>query len=332
MTENLALHLSANLRRKVTHRHTENNAAFDAYLHGRYLIDTRQGVGAYREALGYFREAMDLDPNYALAYTGAASAYGLLSFYSGMSPSESLPAEQTAIEHALRLDPELADAHMQSGYLLQTFHRDLAGAEREFLRAAQLQPNSGQIHHALALHYSLTGRTNEALAEARRSAELEPSLPPSMGTALWIEYFAHDFDRLGELLRNMNDADAHCMRALQREAIGDYAQALIEIGKVNWFGDVCSVPHVYAVAGRQPEARKILNHLLAKRRTEYVSAYQIALIYAGLNESEPMLHWLDIAEKEFDPWMTWLRVDPRFDNFRSAPAFVAIQERIDKPR
>ncbi|MBV8205539.1 MAG: winged helix-turn-helix domain-containing protein [Acidobacteria bacterium] len=337
VAEKLALRLSSAVRSRVARRHTENNAAFDAYLHGMFAINQRAGIDEYRQALGYFREARALDRNYAPAYTGEAAALGLLAFYGGMAPWEAYPLQEKITLRALELDPELADAHVQYGYLLQQpLHRDMAGAEREFRLALQLQPYSGQAHHALALHLSIIGRTDESLAEARRAAELEPSLPPSKGTILWMEYFGHRFAEMERSFREFAPGHLypHCMEALYFEAVGRYAQAMAEIEQVTNLapGNVCSLPHVYAVSGRQADARTIVAGMIADRSKGYVSAYQIALVYAGLGETEAMLHWLQLADKELDPWLIWLKSDPRFDSYRALPEFAALEQQVFTPR
>ena len=334
VSEKLSLRLTPGMRQKIGRRHTENNEAFDSYLRGRFAIDSRKGNDPYREALGHFQEAVDLDPNYALAFTGEAAAYGLLAFYGGMSPAEAFPKEEIVVQRALQLDPDLTDAHIQRGYLLQTFHRDLEHAEVEFRQAIKLQPYSGSAHHALALQLAIVGRVDESIAEARRAAELEPSLPPSMGTILWTEYFGHRFTDMADLLRSFPRKEySSCMQALVDEAAGNYDQAVKEIEQVRWFAEnLCSLPHVYAVAGQGEAARKILNGLIAERTKKYISAYQIALVYAGLRDSEKMLQWLDSADRESDPWMLYLKQDPRFDGYRDMPEFATIEKRTFTPR
>lgn len=327
ITEKLALRLTPAVKERVRGHHTENNQAFDSYLRGRYIIDTRKG--SLRQALNYFEDALRLDPKYAMAYTGEAAACGLMSFYGEMPPAEAYPREQVAIQHALQLDPQSADAHMQQGYLLQALHHDFAGAEREYLRARELQPYSGGVHHALALHYAITQRPDEAAAEAKRAAELEPFLPISAGTELWVAYFGHNFRQHVE----GDEFDAACTGAMMHEALGEYPEAIREMEKVQWQpGLSCSLPHLYAVAGRRNEAELIVNQMIAARRQKYTSAYQIALVYAGLGDAEKMLRWLDAANRELDPWLNWIKVDPRFDPYRNLPAFQAIEQRTFTPR
>jgi tetratricopeptide (TPR) repeat protein len=253
-----------------------------------------------------------------------------------MAPKEAYPLEEAATHRALALDPDLADAHIQDGYLLQTYHRDLTGAEREYLRAIQLEPYSGQAHHALALHMAITGRVDESLAEARRAAELEPTLPPSKGSILWNQYFGHRFSDMELSLKTLSGNFSPCMEALAAEAVGNYAQAAsaaAQVEQANWSpGYLCSLPEIYAVTGHAADARKILDQMIRDRSKTYISAYQIALVYAGLHETQPMLHWLQVADDEDDPWMLWLKQDPRFDKYRSLPAFAVIEQRAFTPR
>lgn len=332
VTERLELSISPAVRSRLRSHQTENSAAFDAYLRGTFAVHQRAN-DILRQALNYFQEAVDRDPNYARAYAGISAACGLLAFYGGMVPAEAFRCEQPAIDHALQLDPQLAEAHSGRGFLLQVFHRDMPAAEREFGLGVRLRPYSGDAHHALALHLAIMNRSEEAVAEARRAAELEPMWPGSYGTMIWVSYFLHRFADMPGLLSTTPTGRYHELRAVVAEATGRYPEAVSEGEQSKWFvGALFSLPHLYAVAGRPADARNFLDELLAARKTRYVSAYQIALIYAGLGDSTQMLQWLNQAEQEMDPWVLWLRQDPRFDPYRSLPELAAIERRAFTPR
>ncbi len=327
--------LTAEVQAHIAHRQTRSGLAYVAYLRGRYALNSRRNEN-FRTALQHFQDAVDADPQYAVAYSGMSAAYGLLSFYGGMPALEALKLSESAADRALQLDPSLPEGHVNRGFALENLHRDVAAAEREMRRAVELSPNSADAHHALALVLCDENKFDEAVAESRRSAELDPLWAGNRSTTGWILYYAGRYD---ESLHEENVfprefSPAHWSRGLTDLALRRYDDALREFDSADSSAPLvkCQKASAYAVMGRSADARKMLAELLAERKNGYVSAYNIATIYAGLNEPGPMMQWLRTADLESDSWLPRLHLDPRFSNFRSLPEFQQLQQRISTPR
>jgi tetratricopeptide (TPR) repeat protein len=265
-----------------------------------------------------------------------STAYGLMSFYGGMNAYEALKLSESAADRALQLDPSLADGHISRGFIIENLHRNLPAAEREMRRAIDLSPKSADAHHALALVLADQGKFDEAIAESRRSEELDPLWPGNRSTTGWIYYDARRYD---DALRVLNlfapeFGPAHWSRGLTYVALGRYQEAVHEFETADASSALykSQKAHAYAVMGRTADARKLLAEILAERQRGYVSPANIAGIYAGLNEPQAALHWLHIADLECDSWLQRVRFDPRFDRLRSLPDFQQILESITTPR
>lgn len=335
ISHNLRWRLTTEAQSRIAQRQTQSGRAYLAYLRGRYTLNRRTNEG-FKQALDYFQTAVDADPNYALAYSGMASAYGLLAFYGGMNSLEALRLSDAAAERAIQLDPLLADGYLSRGFARNTLHHDVAGAEREVRRAVELSPKSADTHHALALILSDAGKFEEALAESQLSEQLDPLWPGNRSTTGWIYYYAGRYDNALRLLNTFaaSFSPAHWSRAMVYEEMKQYDRALHEFDTMQAISAVqtCQKAHVLAMAGRQAEARKLLAEVLARRKREYVSAYNIATIYAGLHEPGPMMEYLRLADQEYDAWLPRLRFDPRFNPYRSLPEFEDLQRKLTTPR
>src|SRR5215471_14297440 len=165
--------LSGTEAEKVAKNYTQNTEAYQLYLQGRFFANkrTRQNI---EKAIEYYQQAIIKDPNYALGYAGLSDAYGLLLNYGGAPAPEALSKAREAALRALSLDNNLAEAHSAFGFVLVTVDFDYAGAEREYKRALELNPNYTQAHHNLGLMLFRTGRREEGMTELRRALELEP--------------------------------------------------------------------------------------------------------------------------------------------------------------
>jgi TolB-like protein/Flp pilus assembly protein TadD len=310
--------------------------AHNAYLKGRFYAD-RRNVEAFKKGLEYFKQAVQIDPGYALAYVGIASSYGLLSFYGGLPPNEAIPREREAALKALELDPSLAEAHVQLGFL-QGHEWNYPAAESEFKRAIELNPNSSDAHHGYSMLLAGLGRYDEALKENKRKRELDPLWPGSVGTAAHICYHARRYDQGIELARESLQLDpnfppGHTALGFIYEQQGRYAEAMEEFRSVQrgWPIALAMLGHVYAVAGRTEDAERVLQQLQQNSQTGYTSAYNIAAIYAGLRRKDQALAWLNKAFADRDPQLPLLRDDPRFDDLRADARVAELLRRMGLP-
>jgi serine/threonine-protein kinase len=337
ISEKLRLKLSGKEKEQLSKRYTENSQAYQLYWKGRYLWNRRRPEDI-REAIRDFQLAIDLDPNYALAYTGLADCYVLGNLLQ-MSPKEAMPIAIEKTQHALAIDPNLAEALTSLAKIKLSYEWDWTGAESEFRKALELKPGYATAHQWYGVYLSEMGRHDESLGQRRRALELDP-LSLSISTGLGRAYFwARKYDEAIEhlqktLQQDPKYADTHWSlglayegKKMYTEAIASY-QSAISLSKTAEFLEgkpemIAALGHAYAATGRREEALKIieqLKELIAQQR--YVSPYSIALIYTGLNEKEMAFEWLDRAYNERDESYIHLKVDPRLDDLRSDPRFV----------
>ncbi|MGH9838611.1 MAG: tetratricopeptide repeat protein [Blastocatellia bacterium] len=329
----LALKLSSAEREQLTKRHTENTEAFQLYLKGRYFWNKRSAEGL-RKAGEYFQQAIARDPGYALAYAGLADCYNLLSYYQGGSPKESFPKAKAAAARALELDESLAEAHTSLGLAAMCFDWDWAAAEREYQRALELNPHYATAHQWYAEYLTVMGRQPEARAEVRRASETDPLSLIVTAAEGYISYFGRDFDETIRHSEKALEMDPHFVPAhwflgwgyvqkgMFAEAAGAFQKAVSISGGNSWV--LADLGHAYAVSGQKAKAREIIGQLEMKSRRQYVSPYEMALVYAGLNEREQALAWLRKAFEDRAWQLIFLRVEPKFDPLRADSRFTAL--------
>ncbi|HYO90518.1 MAG TPA: tetratricopeptide repeat protein, partial [Pyrinomonadaceae bacterium] len=336
ISENLRLRLTGEEKKQLAKRYTENPEAYRLYWKGRYHWNKRRPEDV-REAIRNFKQAIDLDPNFALAYTGLADCY-ILGNLLQLSPKGAMPIAAEAARKALSMDNNLAEAHTSLAKIKLSFEWDWPGAESEFRKAIELGPGYATAHQWYGVYLSEMGRHDESLAERNRAQVLDP-LSLSIRTGLCRAYYwARRYD---ESLANLqttlekdpNYADTHWsyglvyeQKKMTAEAIASFLKA-IDLSRTAEFPEgkpemIAALGHAYAIAGRRSEAEKILeqlNGLIAQQR--YVSPYSIALVYTGLGDKDKAFSWIERAYDERDEALVHLKVDPRLDPLRSDPRF-----------
>ncbi|MBD0326711.1 MAG: tetratricopeptide repeat protein, partial [Pyrinomonadaceae bacterium] len=336
ISENLRLRLTGEEKKQLTKRYTENPDAYRLYWKGRYLWNKRRPEDV-REAIRNFQQAIELDPNYALAYTGLADCY-ILGNLLQLSPKGAMPIAAEAARKALSIDSNLAEAHTSLAKIKLSFEWDWAGAESEFKKAIELNPGYATAHQWYGVYLSEMGRHEEALAERSRAQELDP-LSLSIRTGLCRAYYwARRYD---ESLQNLHPtlekdpqyADTHWsfglvyeQKKMMTEAI-DAFQKAIDLSRTAEFPEgkpemIAALGHAYAIFGKRAEAQKILaqlNELIARQR--YVSPYSMALVHTGLGDKDEAFAWLERAYNERDEAFIHLKVDPRLDPLRADARF-----------
>ena len=344
IAQKLRLKISGNNEKGLTKHYTENNEAYQLYLKGRFYWNKRSEEGM-RKSLEYFQQAIERDPNFALAYSGLADAYDLLAApdaAGGMAANEAMPKAKAAALKALEIDDALAEPHVSLAHVKYYYDRDWATAEREYKRAIELNPNYPTAHQWYAVYLMSAGRFDEALAETRRAQELEPlSLPINM-TLGWILLNARQYDQSIEQLRKTLEIDpnfilTHHRLGLVYEQKGMYDEAIAEFRQVRNLSagkplGVAPLARAYALSGKRAEAQKTLAELQKISEQHYVSPASIAIIYAALGDKDQAFVWLEKADKERDGLLARLKVDPRFDSLRSDPRFNDLVKRVGLPQ
>jgi len=324
--------------------YTDSNEAYDFYLKGRFYWNKRSPEGLHK-AIEYFQQAIERDSNFALAYSGLADTYDLLGGPEAggdMPPNEVLPKAKAAALKALEIDETLAEPHVSLAHVKYFYDRDLAGAEREYKRAIELNPNYSVAHHWYAVYLTNVGRTPEALAEIRRAQELDPL---SLSINAWLGGILNrsgQSDQAIEQYRKTLEMDPNFILAHYRlgnvyEEKGRYDEAISEFRQVlklsagNQLG-IAGLAHVYASVGKREEALRNLDQLLQLARQRYVAPGQIAVIYIALGDKDKAFAWLDEAEKGHDLFVSRIKVDPRYTSLRSDPRFADLVRRLGIPQ
>ena len=327
-------------RARLARRHTTDPEAYLSYSKGRFFWNKRTEADLKR-AIGYFQQAIEKDPNYALAYDGLADCWAPLGWYAYMSPSQTFPRAKAAVMKALALDDSLAETHTTLAFVTFYYDRDWANAEREFRRAIDLNPNYANGRHWYAEFLSLAGRHGEAIAESERARELDP-LSNIINTWVGSRYFfARQYDRAIEQYGNAMQMDpnfvpVHLVLGHALEQEHRYPEAILELEKaVRLSGGspvyLASLAHAYGVAGQRSEAQKALSKLRSAAKSRYVSSYDLALAELGIGDRDQALALLAQAVEERCPRAAFLSVDPRFDGLRGDPRFKALLVQTEPP-
>jgi eukaryotic-like serine/threonine-protein kinase len=344
ISSSLRLKLSGPEQNRVTKRYTDNPEAYQLYLKGRFYWNKRTEEGV-RKALDYFQQAIDKDPTYALAYTGIADCYSLETLHidvGSLSPSEAAPQAKAAAMRALAMDDSLAEAHTSLAFIKLNFDWDWPGAEAEFKRAIQLNPNHGNAHHWYSHYLMAMGRTEESLAESKRALELDP-LGLIMNVHLGWHYInAHHYDLAIEQLTKALEMDpnfgiGHWYLGWAYEQEGKYSEAESELRKAQALlkdneALAADIGHLYAVSGRKDQALKVIGELKEMAKHRYVSLYNVAMIFVGLKDKDQAFEWLENAYRERSDLLVYLKVDPRLDSLRTDPRFVDLVKRVGLPQ
>jgi TolB-like protein/Flp pilus assembly protein TadD len=335
----LRLKLTGEERRKLARRYTRNAEAYDAYLKGRHYVTSKRTEDWIRKGIESFQRAIDLDPNYALAYAGLAEAYAFLaSSTGGRPPRETYPKAKAAAERALAIDPALAEAHSSLGFSLLLYDWDFPAALREFKRAVKLNPSYANAHDGLGFYYKATGRHDEALVECEKSRRLEPLSPFPEVSLGWAHYFARRYERAAEQGRKALEMEprlgfAHWIIGVACALAGRHDEAVAALKRAVEVSDgglvfKAHLAYAHAVAGEGEAARRILAELTDLARSRYVSAYYFAITHLGLGETAPCLDALESTLEERSGFPAFLKVEPMFDPVRSEPRFARLVERV----
>jgi serine/threonine protein kinase/tetratricopeptide (TPR) repeat protein len=337
ISKNLRLKLSGDETARLTKRYTEDPAAYELYLKGRYLL-TRHTREASENALGYFQQAIARDPRYALAYSGLADGYYDRS-NSYLPPADAIPLARAAALKALELDDSLAEAHTSLGLVKMYYDWDWVGAGREFRKAIELKPGYASAHHWYAYYLAELGQLDQALREIEKARELDPLSVYVITGAAQLEYLARNYDRTATYAMQAIELDdgapgAHIFLGMAYLTQGRTSEAVSELEKA-WTlddgGEVAGwVGYVYGKLGRHDKATEVL-HKMRSASHRFIPAYSIAMIHAGLEETDAAFEWLASALEDRSEGMAWLNVDPRLEELRSDPRFEELVRRVGLP-
>ena len=340
VTEKLRLRLSREEQQQLIKRDTTNAEAYRLYLHGRVHWNKYTEDG-FRKSIEYFKQAIEKDPAYALAYSGLADSYSLLGEISVAPPKESFPQARAYAEKALLLDETLAEAHLSLGMVRLLYEWDWPGAEKALRRAKELDPNNPQTYHFYGHYLQVVGRVEEAINETKRSVELDPTSLVINAELGWAYYCARQYDQAIAQDRKTLELDpnfvyASWVIAQSYEQTGRYQESVAELKRArtidaNWPYVIAELGYAYAASGERSEAEKILQQLKDRAAREYIDATLIAYIYVGLGQKDQAFAWLEKAYQERSGLVPWLKVEPKWDPLRGDARFADLLRRIGLP-
>jgi TolB-like protein/Tfp pilus assembly protein PilF len=340
ISDKLRIRLSGEDKKRLVKHHTENSEAYALYLQGRYQWNKRSLEGMQR-AIEFFQQAINQDPRYALAYAGLADSYALLADYNVLPAREVMPRAKTAAMKALEIDDTIAEAHASLGWADLTLDWDWAGAEKEFKRSIELNPNYATAHQWYAEYLTVRGRPEEARASVKRAMDLEPaSLPINVALASTL-YYARRNDEAIEQSRRAIVMDpqfvgAHLFLGRAYEQKGAYSEAIAELQQALKLSEgdsneLAALGRAYARAGDAAEARKILQDLIDRSTRTYVQPMSIAAIHGALGNKDDAFQSLRKSLGDRSIWLIYLKVDPAFDNLRQDPRFADVVRQVGLP-
>jgi TolB-like protein/Tfp pilus assembly protein PilF len=308
VSDKLRARLTGNQRKRLTKRHTQNTEAYQLYLMGRFHL-IRRTEESFRKSLEYFQQAVEHDPDYALAYAGLADAYLIGQYYSVIAPDVGLPKAKDAIARALELDESLAEVHTSLGSIRSLQDWDAQAGETEFRRAIELNPNYSTAFSWYAMnHLWPLGRVAEAEAALQRALEVDPfSLITNTHLGLIFgamgKYEAAEKQYRKTLEMDRNFAEAHFSLGMGCGLSGKFEEAIghVQHGITLSKGDVrmrCCLAFLKAVSGRKEEAVAQLKELLRLAETRYISPPFLSLVYLGLGDFDMTFALLEKALQE----------------------------------
>ncbi|MDQ3258697.1 MAG: tetratricopeptide repeat protein, partial [Acidobacteriota bacterium] len=337
----LRARLSGADEQKVAKDYTANAEAYQLYLKGRYHV-FKLTPPEVNKGISHFQQAIAIDPAYALAYAGLSDAYRSLALGGEMTPTEFLPKAKAAAQKAIDIDDTLSEAHTALGFSIFWFEWNWAAAENQYKRALELNSNDANAHLFYAHLLSNTGRHVEALGEVKRARELDPLSP--YVNALEGQFLIHAgrTDEALERLRKTSELDqnfwmVHLFASSAYIEKGMYPEAVAEARKARELAPVQTTSiafgsYALAKSGKRDEARALLNELLKLSTERFVPPYHIALAYNGLGEADEAIAWLRRGVEQRDPKMTFLKVEPKWNNLRSDPRFADLVRRVGLPQ
>jgi eukaryotic-like serine/threonine-protein kinase len=319
-------------------------AAYDAFLQGRSLfVWGSNSLEGFRKAQSFFQQAIQRDPNLALAYVGLADSYVYMGSQRWLPPQEAYAQARENLRKALELDPTLGEAHSSLGWVSWRYEWNWATAEKELRYALEVNPNYVAGREELAWYLAWSGRRAEALAALAEMARLDLASSQRTAVESGVYYHQRDYKTLVEVSHKViaHTPEAwpgHYFLAVGYDGLGQEVAAVSEYQKAVELshGDtdtVAGLAHGYAAMGNRAETQKILADLLRQSKKKYVSPYMIATIYSGLGDKEKAFDFLEKAYQERSPDIPYfLKADLRLDPLRSDPRFQNLLRRLDFPQ
>ena len=340
IAQSLSLELLAPAARSATATKPVDPEAYDAYLKGLFELNRRTPADL-QKSIALFGLASQKDPQFAPAYAAMAYSYNVAAGWTYLSPTEAYPKAKAAAQRALALDDSLADSHLANAEVLHDYDWDWLGAEKEYLRALELNPSSAVGHKLFAEYLVHAGRYQEALAEIRKAQQLDPASLITNSFVCFVYMHAREYDKaikeckkdieLEPRFMPLHDwlAYAYLFTGRHEEAASEFKKAMDLAGNANYF--LTALAMTYGLEGKKEEAKRILAELKLRAEHTYVSPCGLADVYVGLGDNEQALTMLERAVRERSTDLMFLADAPEFEALHDHPRFKAIVARIGFP-
>jgi eukaryotic-like serine/threonine-protein kinase len=340
----LRLKLSNEQRQRVAKKYTDNPEAYQLYLKGRHyqLKDTPDDLTKSRQ---YYEQAIDADPNYALAYVGLSGYYGFMTYSGEISPKEGWPKMEAATMRAAQLDPNSGIVHSHLAIMSLVYKWDWSSAEKEIKQAIELDSNDAQTYFSYSMYLRTMHRLDEALKAAKRGEALDPLDPNWKASVALLHYYSRNYPAAEEEYRQLTRSNPdlpgphlglyniYSRSGKEADAIKELQQGLALQGANDL---AAALPSKYASAGFQAAKefaiREQLRILTLASKQDYISPIAIATNYAVLDEKDKAFEWLEKAYEERAPGLLDLDLDPDYDNLRTDKRFHDLKRRINLPQ
>ncbi len=338
IVEKLRLRLSNTQMAHMTTRQTANPEAYQLYLKGRYFAGQFSQEGLDK-GMNYFRQAIALDPSYALAYDGMAYYYTLIEDLTA-APDDVMPKSEEAARRAMELDDSLVEPHVEQGFNYTCYAYDWAAAEREFQRALSLNPNYAAAHEFYSWYLISVGRSEKAVQEGQRAVELDPLSAEIHSILGLVLYYSRRYDRAAVELHKTLELDpnywigyfflgqVYAQQGKFDDAIAAQRKASESFGSaVSW--PLAEIARDYALEGKLPEARQAIRDFLTRTRQIHGTPYGLVAVYAALGDKDQAFAQLEQALAQRSEFMDFLKVDPELDSLHSDPRFQNLLARMN---
>jgi serine/threonine protein kinase/Flp pilus assembly protein TadD len=341
LSRQLSISLTGDQEQQMIRSATENTEAYQLYLKGRFYWNKRTTEG-FKKAVELFQNAIDKDPGYALAYSGLADCYNLMSSYYILPASDASSKARAAANRAIDLDNTLGEPHTNLASIAMDYDWKFDDAEREFKRAIELNPNYATAHHWYGEFLAAMGRRKEGMAEIGRAIESDPLAPVLYASAAWILY------AMGEHQQAITNADraleldsqfprAFSLKASVYSRMGKHEEALRYARQAiaasgNGIEYRALLGFVMGRAGMRTEAETTLRGLHEISRNEFVAPVLFAIVYAGLNNDDKVFEWLEKMYEARSGDIVMLNIEPAWDLVRGDPRFTTLTQKVGLPQ
>ncbi len=341
LAKKLDLNLTREQAERLTKNYTENSEAYKLYSLGRFFWNKRSEE-ALNKSIDYFRQAIEKDPSFALAYAGLADSYAVMAISADLPAHEVFPKARAAATKALELDDALVEAHATMLRIRSQYEWDWAGAEKEYRRALELNPNYPMTRIYYMSYLVPAGRAEEAVASVKRAQELDPLSLVANAVVARALFFAGRYDEAIEASQKTLELDQNVFlarlilgRSYARKGMFDSAVAELEKARSSP-GSVSEatslLAYTLAVSGRSTEARRLLEEMKQLSASRYVQPYDIGIVHAGLGDKDTAFEWLEKAYLDRNHQVPLINSVPEFEGIRSDPKFAELVQRIGVAR